>query len=183
MSNSVASKSNENIKRIEMSKMRGGEDEGDEGGENLIEIPPAGSSPISTTDSTAPAITDQFMHTPELRRHIFEFAPGDTLMTLRLAAKGYDCAANAFINEGMRSGEIIVHEWKNMTVDKTDSRDERPPLATRVIFLLNITKVGFGACSSSPDLINVVIPEGVKKIGAIDFGHCRNLTTVSFPAS
>ena len=61
------------------------------------------------TVSTVPATTDQFMHTPEFRRHFVEFVPVDALMALRLATKGWNAAVDALIDEGLISGAMIVH--------------------------------------------------------------------------
>jgi len=88
MSKPVASESKDSHESREMNVKREAEDEEDENGEEFTEIPPAESLPISTVVSTVPATTDQFMFTPEFRRHFVEFVPGDTLMTLRLATKG-----------------------------------------------------------------------------------------------
>ena len=48
-----------------------------------------------TTVSAAPAVTDQFMHTPEFRRHFVEFVHVQTLMALRVAMKGWNAAVDA----------------------------------------------------------------------------------------
>ena len=66
----------------------------------------------STAVSDAPAATDQFMHTPEFNRHFVEFVPGDTLMNLRLETMCWNAAADALIDKGVKSGEIIVHHGK-----------------------------------------------------------------------
>ncbi|GMH68943.1 hypothetical protein TrLO_g1252 [Triparma laevis f. longispina] len=70
-----------------MSGKRGSGDEGNED-EEVLEVPPAASLTISTVVSTVPATTDQFMFTPEFRRHFVKFVLGDMLMTLRLETKG-----------------------------------------------------------------------------------------------
>ena len=56
-------------------------------------------------------------------------------------------------------------------------------LATRVIFLLNTTKVGEYACYYAENLVVVDIPEGIERIGYETFSRCINLTAVSFPAT
>jgi len=112
--------------------------------------------PISTTVSTVsnvPVTTDQFMYTPNFRRNFVEFVPGDTLMTLRLATKGWKAAADAFIDEGVRSGAMIVHDGKDISYEA-----ERRELVMRAIFLLNITKVGDKACLYAINLVVVDTP-------------------------
>ncbi|GMH68134.1 hypothetical protein TrLO_g13712 [Triparma laevis f. longispina] len=48
------------------------------------------------------------MFTHEFRRHFIKTVPWDTLMTLRLATKGWNAAADALIDEGVRSEELIA---------------------------------------------------------------------------
>ena len=66
-------------------------------------------------------------------------------MALRLATKGWNAAADALIEEGVRSGELMVHDGNDLHSKVAANRRERRALATRVIFLLNITKVGENA--------------------------------------
>ncbi|GMH73845.1 hypothetical protein TL16_g06300 [Triparma laevis f. inornata] len=56
-------------------------------------------------------------------------------------------------------------------------------LTMRVIFLLNITKVGENACAFAENLVVVDIPEGIQSIGWCAFHYCISLTTVSFPTT
>ena len=65
------------------------ETKGKEDEEGILKVSATESLPISTVVCTVPATTDQFMHTPEFRRHFVELVPEDTLMTLLLATKGY----------------------------------------------------------------------------------------------
>jgi len=104
------------------------------------------------------------------------------LITLRLATKGRKAAADAFIDEGVESGEIIVHGGDDISSGPFDSaRKEKRKLVTRVIFLLNITKVGYYACMLDCNLVVVDIPEGFDRISFSAFYCCRSITTVSFP--
>ncbi|GMI04327.1 hypothetical protein TrLO_g10861 [Triparma laevis f. longispina] len=135
----------------------------------------------TTTVSAAPATTDQFMHTSEFRRHFVDFVPVNALMTLRLATKGWSTVADTLIDEGVRSGVMMVHggrakRWKSRLKDMRK-------LVTRVIFLLNITKVGEYACYWAVNLVVVDIPEGIESIGQAAFRCCTSLTTVSFPTT
>ncbi|GMH55397.1 hypothetical protein TL16_g11648 [Triparma laevis f. inornata] len=183
MSKYLASKYNEGNESRKMGGKMGLGDEGDEEGVGILEVSSAESLPISTTVSTFPATTDQFMHTPEFRRHFVEFVPGDTLMALRVATKGWKAAADVFIDDGVRSGEIIVHDGKNISHDDAEAREKRCELVTRVIFLLNITKVGEQACRYAANLVVVDIPEGVENIEVCAFCRCSSLTTISFPTT
>ncbi|GMH74417.1 hypothetical protein TL16_g06463 [Triparma laevis f. inornata] len=144
---------------------RGMDDEEDENEEGILEIPLTENLTISTTVCAAPATTDQFMHTPEFKRHFIEFVHVQTLMALRLATKGWNAAADALIDEGVRSGELMVHDGKDIRYDEAQTRIEGRKLVTRVVFLLNITKVGEYACQYASNLVVVDIPEGVDSIG------------------
>ncbi|GMH51639.1 hypothetical protein TrLO_g2532 [Triparma laevis f. longispina] len=93
MSKSVASESNDGHKSRETGVKRGEKDEGDEDEEETINVPSAENSTTLTTVSTIPATTDQFMHTPEFRRHFIDFVHVQTLMTLRSTMKGWKAAA------------------------------------------------------------------------------------------
>ncbi|GMI14407.1 hypothetical protein TrLO_g2422 [Triparma laevis f. longispina] len=110
------------------------------------------------------------MYTHEFRRHFVKCVPGDTLMMLMLATKGWKAAVDAFIDEGVKSGAMIVHDGRDFSFI-TDAREERIKLVTRVIFLLNITKVGTSACYGAINLVVVNIPEGVMSIDKLAF-HC-----------
>ncbi|GMH85872.1 hypothetical protein TL16_g10366 [Triparma laevis f. inornata] len=160
---------------------RGAEDEGDKNEEEIPEFMAAESSTTFTTESTVPAATDQFMHTPGFRIHFMGFVPVDVLMALRVATKGWNAAADVLINEGVESGTMIVHGRKDISEEVAEALEERRALATRAIFFLNITKVGHAACFLAINLVVVESPEGVKSIGSLAFCYCKSLTTVFFP--
>ncbi|GMH54388.1 hypothetical protein TL16_g01660 [Triparma laevis f. inornata] len=167
MSKSVASESNDHNKSMETSKKRGSGDEGDEDEEGIIDLPPAASSTTLTTVPTVPATTDQFMFTPEFGRQFVDFVPGDTMMTLRLATKGWNAAADAFIDEGVETGQFLICDERS--IDSVSS--QRRKLVMRVIFHLNIVGVGERACWYAVNLVLVDIPEGVKSIDKCAFGY------------
>ncbi|GMI18372.1 hypothetical protein TrLO_g7913 [Triparma laevis f. longispina] len=136
------------------------------------------------------------MHTPEFRRHFIEFVPGDTLMRLRLATKGWNAAADAFIDEGVKSGEIIVHGGKDISSGTDVARKERLELATRVVFLLNITKfdfrifsdlltsIGKMAFSYCESLENIdLLHTNLQELGSYAFSGCANLKSMTIPDS
>ncbi|GMH52399.1 hypothetical protein TrLO_g4409 [Triparma laevis f. longispina] len=120
------------------------------------------------------------MHTPEFRIQFVDSVHVQTLMVLRVAMKGWSAAADVLIDEEVRSGELIVHGGKDVNYQDTRARRERRKLATRVIFLLNITKVGEYAGMFAANLVVVDIPEGVESICQYAFDNCTSLTTVSF---
>ncbi|GMH76192.1 hypothetical protein TrLO_g4025, partial [Triparma laevis f. longispina] len=120
------------------------------------------------------------MYTPEFRRHFVEFVPVDALMALRLATKGWNAAADALIDEGVRSGELMVHDGRDRIARLSVAQAERRKLVTRVVLILNITKVGDRAYWWAVNLIVVDIPEGVESIGQSTFAECKSLITVCF---
>ncbi|GMH74172.1 hypothetical protein TL16_g06390 [Triparma laevis f. inornata] len=154
------------------------EDEGNENNSSIIETE---AIEIPSTEMMITTATDQFMYTPEFRRHFVEFVHVQTLTKLRLATKGWNAAADAMIYEGLQSGELIVHDGKDISYDIARHRKEICALISRAIFLL--TKIGEHACAFATNLIIVEIPEGIERIGENAFYECRSLTTVSFPTT
>ncbi|GMH53034.1 hypothetical protein TrLO_g6615 [Triparma laevis f. longispina] len=124
--------------------------------------------------------TDQFMHTPEFNIHFVGLVHVETLMALRVATKGWNAAADALIDEGVRSGELMVHDRYDIIDDDAFERVKSRNRVTRMIFFLHITEVGKFACYSAANLAVVDIPEGVKSIGKCAFSNCESLTTVYF---
>ncbi|GMH71773.1 hypothetical protein TrLO_g12 [Triparma laevis f. longispina] len=123
------------------------------------------------------------MYTPEFTKHFVEFVYIETLMVLRLSTKEWNAAVDALINKGVKSGELMVHGGNDISNLAAYARKARRELVTRVVFLLNITKVGKRACYYTVNLVVVDIPEGVESIGYRAFSDCRKLTTVSFPTT
>ena len=184
MSQSAATVSNEGQEIGETSRKRGGEDEEKQNGEGIL------TENLTTlmTASPAPAAANQFMHTPEFRTHFVEYVPGDTLMALKLATKGWsqelEKHLKSVVENGSLRGELLVLGGSDISEDDAKARYESvTKLVTRVIFLQNIMKVGDCACGWASNLVVVDIPEGVEKIGYSAFYHCRSLTTVSFPST
>ena len=104
-------------------------------------------------------------------------------MAMRVVSKLWSHVVYAFIDYGVKSGEMIVHGGKDISHAVAYARREGLALVTRVIFLLNITKVREKACWDAVNLVVVDIPEGVESIGDWTFHSCRSLTTVSFPTT
>ena len=115
-------------------------------------------------------------------RHFAAFVMVDMLMRLRLLSTDWHEAIDAFIDEKIESGVMIVVGYNKRSSEAWDQR-ERRSLATQVVFLQNITKVGRYACSYAVNLVVVEIPEGVESIGDFAFRGCKSLTTVSFPTT
>ena len=76
------------------------------------------------------------------------------------------------VDERVESGVLMVHDGKDIVWEKVRSRKERRKLVTRMIFLLNITKVGDFACFWVVNLVVIGIPEGVESIGYAAFDDC-----------
>ena len=108
MFKSVASESNEGHESHKMGGKSGAGGEGNGDEEGSVEGAEAAISMTSTTVS-APAATDQCMHTPEFRGYFVEFVHVQTLMALRLATMRWNAASDALINE------ITVHGGKDIS--------------------------------------------------------------------
>ncbi|GMH70273.1 hypothetical protein TrLO_g1623 [Triparma laevis f. longispina] len=123
---------------------------------------------------------NNFLNTDDFRRLIVPYLQGDTLMTIRLASKPWSRVADEFIGDGVESGTMIVRGEEDLL---SDDLIERRKLVTRVVFLLNIMKVGECACCDAINFFVVDIPEGVESIGEHAFHSCRSLTAVYFPTT
>ncbi|GMI03035.1 hypothetical protein TrLO_g8885 [Triparma laevis f. longispina] len=119
------------------------------------------------------------MFMKDFKRLLVDLVMGDTLMTLRFTTKAWKRVVDAFIDDGVSSGAMIVRGSSNLAWPL----NERHKLVMRVAFLLNITKVGENACMLAFKLVVVDIPDGIKEIGDSAFSSCTSLTTVSFPTT
>ncbi|GMI09539.1 hypothetical protein TrLO_g1297 [Triparma laevis f. longispina] len=88
---------------------------------------------------------------------------------------GADCVFSWFGEDEEEQEEFV----RRTAFD--ERQKERHVLATRVNFLLNVTKVGENAFSYAVNLVVVDFPDGVERIGNDAFFGCTSLTTVSFP--
>ncbi|GMI16770.1 hypothetical protein TrLO_g12399 [Triparma laevis f. longispina] len=169
----------------ETGRKRGGEDEEKQDGEGIIMTSSAVTSSTLTTVFTVPATTDQFMFTPECRRHFVKFVPGDTLMTLRLETKGSKAVADAFIDEGVKSGVIIVHKDILEGFEKIDGHAFMDCTSlTTVSFLTTLTLIGwctFDGCESldNADLFHTNLQE----LDDYAFSSCSELKSMTIPDS
>ncbi|GMH52036.1 hypothetical protein TL16_g01144 [Triparma laevis f. inornata] len=114
MSKSVASESLDHNESRETNGKKGLENEENEDEEGILEIPPAECLTISTTVSTAPAATDDFMHTVKFKNLFVSFVHEQTLMALSVLNKEWNGVADALIDKGVRSGELMVHDGKDV---------------------------------------------------------------------
>ena len=88
---------------------------------------------------------NNFLNTDDFRRLIVPYLSNDALMAIRLASKPWSRVVDEFIDDGVESGAIIVRGEEDFEIPNA-ARRERRALTTRVIFLLNIIKVGKCAC-------------------------------------
>ncbi|GMH85504.1 hypothetical protein TrST_g10495 [Triparma strigata] len=141
----------------------------------------------AAADETPASGGDDFMHTDDFRRLFVEFVMVDTLVAMRWLDKKWHAVVEKKLIEFEDEpfGEIIVHGGNDISweVTESDARDEGMKLVTKVVFLLNITKVGDRACKRASILIVVDIPEGITIISDFSFQCCVSLKHISFPKS
>ncbi|GMH76564.1 hypothetical protein TrST_g10082 [Triparma strigata] len=80
---------------------------------------------------------------------------------------------------------VFTVDGNDISRDKawSEERKERMKQVTKVVFLLNITKVGEWACSWASILVAVDIPEGITIIDFGSFAGCSSLKDIKFPKS
>ncbi|GMH59864.1 hypothetical protein TL16_g02917 [Triparma laevis f. inornata] len=132
MSKSIVTEALEYSKSHKMSGNRDGDYEGKENEEGILDVPQTQNLTTSTTVSAAPAVVNEFMHTPEFRRYFVEFVHVQTLIALRFATKAWKVVAEKVIDEGVRRGELFVHDGKDTIMYHNDPLEERRKLVTRV---------------------------------------------------
>ncbi|GMI04292.1 hypothetical protein TrVE_jg1526 [Triparma verrucosa] len=145
----------------------------------------------SELDSAAvdtPAVGgDDFMHTDDFRRLFVGFVMVDTLVAMRWLDRKWHKVVEKKLTEleDEPFGEIIVHGGNDVSMSEaySDARKERMRQVMKVVFLLNIMKVGEYACAYASNLVAVDIPEGITIIGSWSFGYCNRLKEISFPKS
>ena len=128
------------------------------------------------------------MHTDDFRRLFVGFVMVDTLLEMRwLDKKWHKVVEKKLIElEDEPFGEIIVHGGNDISFSDiyyNNARKERMKQVTKVVFLLNITKVGDCACWGASILVAVDIPEGITSIGDRSFNLCSSLKEIKFPKS
>ena len=127
------------------------------------------------------------MHTDDFRRLFVGFAMVDTLVAMRWLDRKWHKVVEKKLTEFEDEpyGEIIVHGGNDISPNEawSDAREERMKQVTKVVFLLNITKVGNRACMFADILVVVDIPEGITSIGTDSFHGCSSLKEIKFPKS
>ncbi|GMH90609.1 hypothetical protein TrST_g4937 [Triparma strigata] len=155
---------------------------GDDEGE-VIE----GSELDSAAGETPVTGGDDFMHTDDFKRLFVGFVMVDTLVATRWLDRKWHKVVEKKLTEFEDEpfGEIIVHGGNDISADQAVSgaRRRRIKQVTKVVFLLNITKVGYGACAWASILIVVDIPEGITSIADYSFYGCSSLKEIKFPKS
>ncbi|GMH69628.1 hypothetical protein TL16_g05205 [Triparma laevis f. inornata] len=170
---SVATRSSSRLKAQEFGGERSGEY-----GESQIQV----QGHLPDVAPAAPTSKDDFMATDDFRRLLRGYMDVTVLFyTFRLVSKPWQRIAEEEIDREFESGVLTNHGGNDINCQTANARRERRKLVTRVIFLLNITKVGDGACCYAANLVVVDIPEGVTSIGDHAFCDCSSLTIVSFP--
>ncbi|GMH85658.1 hypothetical protein TrVE_jg6360 [Triparma verrucosa] len=146
-----------------------------------------GSELDATADETPASGGDDFMHTDDFRRLFVGFVMADTLVAMRwLDTKWHKVVEKKLIEVGEEPfGEIIVYGGNDISFDEANSaaRVDRMKQVMKVVFLLNITKVGDLVFYCASNLVVVDIPEGITSIGGWSFDGCSSLKEIKFPKS
>ncbi|GMH96560.1 hypothetical protein TrVE_jg8134 [Triparma verrucosa] len=146
-----------------------------------------GSELDSAADETPAIGGDDFMHTDDFRRLFVGFIMVDTLLAMHwLDRKWHKVVEKKLAElEDEPFGEIIVHGGNDVSEGEAESdvRMDKMEQVTKIVFLLNITKVGDHACLFASILITVDIPEGITIIGDDSFNSCSSLKDIKFPKS
>ncbi|GMH86382.1 hypothetical protein TrVE_jg7875 [Triparma verrucosa] len=150
-----------------------------------------GSESDSAADESPAVGGDDFMHTDDFRRLFVGFVMLDTLVAMRWLDRKWHKVVEKKLTEleDEPVGEIIVHGGNDISFYEadyeawSDARKEGMKQVMKVVFLLNITKVGNCACYEASKLVIVDIPEGITIIGNASFYRCSSLTTVSIPTT
>ncbi|GMH48333.1 hypothetical protein TrVE_jg9368 [Triparma verrucosa] len=127
------------------------------------------------------------MATDDFRRLFVGFVMVDTLVAMRWLGRKWHKVVEKKLTEleDEPFGEIIVHGGNDVSGDEveSDARKERMVQLTKVVFLLNVTKVGDNVCWKASILVTVDIPEGITIIGDYSFVGCISLKEIKFPKS
>ncbi|GMI00109.1 hypothetical protein TrVE_jg568 [Triparma verrucosa] len=154
-----------------------------EGGDDQEEVLEA-SELDSAADETPATGGDDFMHTDDFRRLFVGFVMVDTLVAMRwLDRKWHKVVEKMLIEfEDEPFGKIIIHGGNDTSYEEanSDARLERMKQVTKVVFLLNITKVGNFACKYASILIVVEIPEGITSIVPSDIDVSDSNAVVTY---
>ncbi|GMH51220.1 hypothetical protein TrST_g10847 [Triparma strigata] len=146
-----------------------------------------GSKEPDSKESAAVVGGDDFMHTDDFRRLFVGFVMVDTLVAMRWLDRKWHKVVEKKLTEFEDEpfGEIIVHGGNDISGEEAwaTARKDRMKQVTKVVFLLNITKVGEYVCYNASLLVVVDIPEGITIIGDRSFADCSSLKNITFPKS
>ncbi|GMH90907.1 hypothetical protein TL16_g11904 [Triparma laevis f. inornata] len=171
----IATRSSSRLKAQELGEEKGGED-----GESQNQG--QGQGPVVAP--ATPTTKDDFMATDDFVRLLRVYGDvADLFHAFRLVSKSWQRIAEEEIDWGFESGVFVFHDGKDVSHVVAWARKEKRKLVKRVVFLLNITKVGVRAYIYAVNLVVVEIPDGVESIGVGAFTSCHSLTTVSFPTT
>ncbi|GMH78341.1 hypothetical protein TrST_g3539 [Triparma strigata] len=154
-----------------------------EGGDDDSEVF-EGSELDSAADDTPAVGGDDFMHTDDFRRLFVGFVMVDILVAMRWLDRKWHKVVEKKLTEFEDEpfGEIIVHGGNDKGDDEAVSgaRVEMIKQVTKVVFLLNIMKVGDRACKFASILVVVDIPEGITSIVPSDINTYNNEAVVGY---
>ncbi|GMH98037.1 hypothetical protein TrST_g14300 [Triparma strigata] len=157
-----------------------------EGGDDEEEVF-EGSKVNSSADETPAIGGDDFMHTDDFRRLFVGFVMVDTLVAMRWLDRKWHKVVEKKLTEleDEPYSDIIVHGGNDVSFSyhEVDARNERMKQVKKVVFLLDITKIGDRACFKASILVVVDIPEGITIIGFASFANCSSLKDIKFPKS
>ncbi|GMH94265.1 hypothetical protein TrST_g13689 [Triparma strigata] len=138
---------------------------------------------LKTAADVTPAVGgDDFIHADKFRRFFIMYVDGNTLMKMRLLSKEWNAVTDEWIDGLVGSGEMMVVQRNDISFEEAYFR-ARIEQVMKVVFLLNITKVGNCACAYASNLVVVDIPEGITIICDNSFSDCRSLKDIKFPKS
>ena len=130
-----------------------------------------------------PLPVDDFRHTDDYRRYLAKYIEPVSLMSLRVVDKAWQIVVDQRIDGLVGGGSLLVHRGNGISRNKAVALREKRKNVTDVVFLLNITTIGQGACYYCESLVTVVVPEGIESIGEGAFFNCTSLLNVTFPKS
>jgi len=133
----------------------------------------------STQKSTAllTKIVSDFIHTEDFHVLFLPYIPVNTLMSMMSVSRQWKVLVEKSISEKVKTSDLVVLGNAQTAYPKNIR------LVTRVVFLLNVTRIPLCRCSNFCSLSSLDIPEGVSYIGERAFENCFSLKTATFPST
>ncbi|GMI00441.1 hypothetical protein TrVE_jg11467 [Triparma verrucosa] len=133
----------------------------------------------STKKSTAllTKIVSDFIHTEDFHVLFLPYIPVDTLMSMMSVSRQWKVLVEKSISEKVKTSDLVV------LGNAHPAHPKNIRLVTRVVFLLNVTRIPLCRCSNFCSLSSLDIPEGVSYIGEHAFENCFSLKTATFPST